>query len=210
MAETDPKSGTYPIATIAKLLELTERRVYQLAAQGVIPRTPQGRYELIPAVRGYIRFLRDRAINADVKEGEEGDHKKRLMKARADIAEFEAERLSGELVPVAHVSKVWIDAAANMRSRLLAIPHKAAPVVAVEADIDRCHGILETQIHEALSELAGVEVASATAPANEGATDDAEDAGAAAEADDLAMGGSLSEAEQRGQRGTGDVEHRAG
>jgi hypothetical protein len=193
MAETETKSGTYPVATIAKLLELTERRVYQLAAQGVIPRTPQGRYELIPAVRGYIRFLRDRAINADVKEGEEGDHKKRLMGARADIAEHEAKRLSGELVPVAHVARVWIDAAANVRARLLSIPQKTAPLVSVEADIERCHAVIETQIHEALSELAGVEVVSTGGDASENAEDD----GAAAETDDLGMGGSVSEAEQR-------------
>jgi phage terminase Nu1 subunit (DNA packaging protein) len=196
MAETDPKSGTYPIATIAKLLELTERRVYQLAAQGVIPRTPQGRYELIPAVRGYIRFLRDRAINADVKEGEEGDHKKRLMGARADIAEHEAKRLSGELVPVAHVARVWIDAAANVRARLLSIPQKTAPLVSVETDIERCHAVIETQIHEALSELAGVEVVSTTDTGGD-ASENAEDDGAAAETDDLGMGGSVSEAEQR-------------
>lgn len=196
MAETDPKSGTYPIATIAKLLELTERRVYKLAADGIIPRTPQGRYELVPAVRGYIRFLRDRAINADVKDGEEGDHKKRLMGARADIAEHEAKRLSGELVPVAHVARVWIDAAANVRARMLAIPQKTAPLVSVEADIERCHAILETQIHEALSELAGVEVVSTAVPGDD-ASENAADDGAAAEADDLGLGGSVSEAEQR-------------
>jgi hypothetical protein len=147
-------------------------------------------------VRGYIRFLRDRAINADVKEGEEGDHKKRLMGARADIAEHEAKRLSGELVPVAHVARVWIDAAANVRARLLSIPQKTAPLVSVETDIERCHAVIETQIHEALSELAGVEVVSTTDTSGD-ASENAEDDGAASETDDLGMGGSVSEAEQR-------------
>ena len=55
---------TYPIAVISKLLDLSPRRVYQLANEGVIPRAEKGRYELVPAVRGYIRYLRDRAIGA--------------------------------------------------------------------------------------------------------------------------------------------------
>jgi phage terminase Nu1 subunit (DNA packaging protein) len=188
--------ATYPIGTISKLLELSDRRVYQLAAQGVIPRTPEGRYELVPAVRGYIRFLRDRAINADVKEGEEGDHKKRLTKARADIAEAEADRLKGELVSVEHVARVWVEAAANVRARLLAIPHKVAPMVAVENDITVCHGMIETEVHEALSEFSNVEVASTTDEPRPATTDDADCDGAAAEADDFAMGGQVSQALQ--------------
>lgn len=191
----DAKSGTYPVGTIAKLLELTERRVYQLAAQGIIPRTPKGRYELVPAVRGYIKYLRDRAINADVKDGEEGDHKKRLMKARADIAQMEAERLREELVPVEHVTRVWTDAAARFRQRVLAIPHKAAPLVAAEPGIEACHSILEGYLHEGLSELAGVEVDSAAA-ASDGTSRDTSGSSATAEDDDIELGGQASEAEQ--------------
>src|SRR3970282_753223 len=60
---------TYPVAVISKLLDLTPRRVQHLANEGVIPRAEKGRYELVPAVRGYIRYLRDRSIGRD-GEGE--------------------------------------------------------------------------------------------------------------------------------------------
>src|SRR4030065_330688 len=56
---------TYPVAVISKLLDLTPRRVQHLANEGVIPRAEKGRYELVPAVRGYIRYLRDRAVGRD-------------------------------------------------------------------------------------------------------------------------------------------------
>ncbi len=79
--------ATYPVETIAKLLDLTPRRVYQLTNEGIIPKASRGRYELVSAANGYIKYLRDRAINADVKDGD-ADHRKRLTKARADIAEF--------------------------------------------------------------------------------------------------------------------------
>ena len=39
-------AATYPVSTIAKLLMLTERRVQQLTADGVIPKPERGRYEL--------------------------------------------------------------------------------------------------------------------------------------------------------------------
>lgn len=40
---------TYPVATIAKLLLLSDRRVQQLTKEGVIPKEERGRYELAPA-----------------------------------------------------------------------------------------------------------------------------------------------------------------
>ena len=58
-------AATYPVSTIAKLLMLTERRVQQLTADGVIPKPERGRYELIPAVQGYIKYLRARTLGAD-------------------------------------------------------------------------------------------------------------------------------------------------
>lgn len=45
------------VGTIAKLFNLTPRRVQQLAGEGVIPRAEHGRYPLIPAIKGYIGFL---------------------------------------------------------------------------------------------------------------------------------------------------------
>ncbi len=65
--------ATYPVETIAELLDLTPRRVYQLTNAGIIPKASRGRYELVPAVKGYIKYLRDRAINADAKDGDPPD-----------------------------------------------------------------------------------------------------------------------------------------
>ena len=180
--------STYPLGTIAKLLLLTERRVQQLAKEGHIPRAERGRYELVPAVQGYIRYLRDRAINGDVGPDGEASDKARLMKARADIAEMEAQRLSEELVPVQEVERAAADMVARFRARSLSIPSKAAPMVAVEAATESCHEIIETFVHEALAELSATEIHSraaaggADAPGGEGG-------GAAAEADDLGVGG---------------------
>jgi len=189
-------AALYSVDVIAKLFDLTPRRVQQLAAEGTIPRAARGQYELVPAVKAYIKYLKDRAINADVTDGEEGDHKRRLVKARADIAEMEAERLAGNQVECSKIEAIWTDAAARFRQRTLSIAHKAAPLVATENDIAACHAILESQIFEALSELSTIPVESAAAAA-EVDNSSTESSLTAAEDDDLAMGGPIQEAEQR-------------
>lgn len=88
----------------------------------------------------------------------DGRHKTRLLKARADIAEHEAKRLAGSLVPVADVGRVWAEAVTLMRTHMLAVPHKVAPLVAVETDVDTCFALIQDRIHEALQELSETEV----------------------------------------------------
>ncbi|MDP2358362.1 MAG: hypothetical protein Q8M31_20210 [Beijerinckiaceae bacterium] len=174
---------THPVETIAKLLILTERRVQQLAREGILPKADHGRYELVPVVQAYVKYLRDRAIGAETP-GEDGDHKRRLMKARADIAEFEAQRLSGDLVPVDQVEKTWTDIVARFRQRMLSVAPKAAPLVVVETSIDAAHDIIETLIHEGLAELAATRVEDLPSAEARG-VDNAALGGASAGPDDL-------------------------
>lgn len=63
--ETGQNSGSYPGGIIAKLLNITERRLQQLAKEGVIPRSGRDSYPLAGAVRGYIRFLQQTTPGAD-------------------------------------------------------------------------------------------------------------------------------------------------
>jgi hypothetical protein len=46
---------------LAKVLGLTDRRIRQLDAEGVIERGPDGGFVLVAGVHGYIRFVRDGA-----------------------------------------------------------------------------------------------------------------------------------------------------
>ena len=85
MAET-----TYGAEAIARLLVITPRRLQQLTKEGYLPKSERGRYELVPVVQAYIRYLRDRAVKGDLGDDDFGTHKTRLIKAQADIAELEA------------------------------------------------------------------------------------------------------------------------
>ena len=47
----------YPVDAIAKLLNISPRRIQQLVALEVIPRGERGRYDLLRCVRGYVMYL---------------------------------------------------------------------------------------------------------------------------------------------------------
>ncbi len=57
-------TNAQPIGVIARLLDLSERRVQQLSREGVIPKAERGQYDLVGAVRAYDANLRDLAVKA--------------------------------------------------------------------------------------------------------------------------------------------------
>jgi len=145
-------SPTYGVEIIAKLFDLTPRRVQQLSKEGVIPRAERGRYELVPAVRGYIGYLKARSLNPGVVSFEEV--RARKIAAEAEMAEMELLEKKGQLISAHEVVASWGEIVGACRSKLLAVPAKIAPVVAVEDNPAVCKQIVEEQIGEALHELA--------------------------------------------------------
>lgn len=151
-------NNTVPLATIAKLLDLTERRVNQLAKEGVLPKAARGRYELVPVVRAYISYLRDRAVNSDVGPDDYATQRTRLTKAKADMAEMEKEQMANRLIPAADVGDAWEAMVSNMRAKMLSLPTKVATAVFVSEDVSETKRIIKEQVHEALAELSTIEV----------------------------------------------------
>ena len=149
---------TFPLDTISKLLDLTPQRVNQLVNQGVIPRAERGRYELVPVVRAYIRFLRDRTVRGDVQGDDYTTYRTRLTKARAEMAEKENAQLDSKLIPADDAKQAWSAMVSNARARLLSIPNKIAPIVCAAETINEAREIIKIEIYEALNELADVEI----------------------------------------------------
>jgi phage terminase Nu1 subunit (DNA packaging protein) len=148
---------TFPLDTIAKLLVLTPRRVNQLVGEGIIPRAERGRYELVPAVQGYVKYLREKAIRGDISD-DYANHRTRLLKARADMAEMEQAQLENKLIPSADVEKAWGEVLNACRSKLLSVPTKTATEVFAAESLNEVKAILKQGIYEAINELSSVHV----------------------------------------------------
>lgn len=148
-------SNTQPIAVIARLLDLSERRVQQLGREGVIPKAERGQYELVGSVRGYVRYLRDQIVRAESGAADLGSERARLTKAKADLAEMDAAVRRSDLLDAKDVEEAWIALLARLRTRLLGLPDRLAPIIHEEATIAGARRIVKTAIAETLGELAG-------------------------------------------------------
>lgn len=201
---------SYGANTIAKLLKITPRRLHQLVQEGVIPKRERGRYELVPVVHAYIEYLRDRAINADASNMDDA-HKIRLVRARADIAEMEADRLREELIPQTEIEQTWGGLVTTVRRRLLTISTRAAPLCASENETPKCKEIIDAQIRDALEEISSAAVKEiAVKPKSlpvafaDNETDSADDA-PAAKSDRRRVGRPRKTPQPRGKRGAGKM-----
>lgn len=145
---------TYPVSTISKLLLLTERRVQQLVKEGVIPKTERNRYELAPAVQGYIRYLQERMVGNTAQPLDYQVEKSRLVRIQADKAQLELDHLNEVLVSTQEVSKEWESILNDLKSKMLSVPSKAAPLIRDETETNVIMDILQSFVDEALLELA--------------------------------------------------------
>lgn len=142
--------STASVDTIAKLLDMTPRRVQQLANEGVVPKPKdRGQYEIVPCVVGYIKHIKG-MLNGDA--GDLATEKTRLTKAQADKAEIETARLKRDLISLADAEKGWATLVGAFRSKMLTVPPRAALTVTKKTEKE-AERILTGMVYEALAEL---------------------------------------------------------
>lgn len=195
-------SASQPIGVIAKLLDLSERRVQQLSREGVIPKANRGQYDLIGSVRGYVRYLRDQALKAQAGAPDYAAERARFIRARADLAEMEAEEKRRSLIAADEIEAAWIAVLALLRTRLLGLPDRLAPQVFDQSTIGDTRTLIRSAIREVLDDLAEPDIDLETDPEIDGLADPEADgadraggAEAAARSDDQRLGGSEPAAE---------------
>ena len=73
--------GLYPKETIANLLNISERRVDQLAKKKIIPKAGRGVFDLGPTVQAYVRYLQGLCAGT-IRSSEDSDLDRRLLEAQ--------------------------------------------------------------------------------------------------------------------------------
>lgn len=149
----------YEAKVIGQLFNLSTRRIQQLTADGVIEtvQTKGGRrYDLIPTIQRYIRYLQDKATGREKAEKDAKNESEklaadaRLKKAKADVAELELQEISGELHRAEDVEAVMTDHILLLRSMIIALPGRLAvdvtnaktPAEAAEVIRSECYTML--------------------------------------------------------------------
>lgn len=96
------------------------------------------------------------ASTGGVKLGSDFDEARtRKINAEAEIAELNLAQIHGTLVVADDVIKAWDDVLGAMKTKILSLPSKGAPVLSTETDTTICKNILEDLVTEVLEELSG-------------------------------------------------------
>ncbi len=163
MAET-PKKNLQGSDIIAKLFGVTDRRVQQLAKEGVIPaaQTRPYKFDLLPTVQAYIKHLSEKANgkeqkNADTVQAEadklraEAD----LKQSKAKIAELQLKELEGKMHRSEDVEAMTNDLVYTIRSMIMALPGRLAMDVVQTTSANEASAVIRSECSKILNELAG-------------------------------------------------------
>lgn len=163
MAE-NPKQNLQSTEIMAKLFELDPRRVQQLAKEGVLPAASQRPYkfDLLPTVKAYIRYLRDRANGKEAKTADtvkaEADKLRAeadLKQSKAKIAELQLKELEGKMHRSEDVETMTNDLVYTARSMIMALPGRLAMDVVQAGSANEASALIRAECYKILNELAG-------------------------------------------------------
>lgn len=163
MAE-NPKQNLQSTEIMAKLFELDPRRVQQLAKEGILPAASQRPYkfDLLPTVKAYIRYLRDRANGKEAKTADtvkaEADKLRAeadLKQSKAKIAELQLKELEGKMHRSEDVEAMTNDLVYTARSMIMALPGRLAMDVVQAGSANEASALIRTECYKILNELAG-------------------------------------------------------
>ena len=135
---------------IGQIIGVTDRRVRQLAQEGVIPKLKNGSYDLVPTINAYIRSIKI-GNEAEDNSDKASLDKEKLLHERAKRQK--AELILGEMRGDLHDAKIVEEVMTDMLSNFRSIPSKTAPILLGIDDIPELQEILEEKISEALTEL---------------------------------------------------------
>ena len=144
----------YKVAVIARFLNLTERRVQQLARDGIIPKPEKGKYDLVGCVQGYIGYLQARAFGKDTGTVDMYAERGRLLRLQADRAQMELDMMRARLISADEAEELWASLLATFRARMLAVPTRAAHLVLHLKEFIAIEQQLRDLVRDALTELA--------------------------------------------------------
>jgi phage terminase Nu1 subunit (DNA packaging protein) len=133
---------------MAEILGLTPRYLRDLEEQGIIPRLEDGKYSVPDTVQSFVEFKTKTPEDASLIQ-----ERTRLVKVQADRKELELARARGELLNTAKAMELWGAVCQNIRSKILAIPVKTAPLLFALKSIPEIKERLEKACHEILAEI---------------------------------------------------------
>ena len=146
---------TVPIASLSRVLNLSERRIQQLVKEGVLIKEERGRYPFFSNIKSYVMYLQAR-VDGGGKVLDLDDARKRKLHAEAMLVELELADAQENTISISDHGEVIGGLGDVIRGRLLVLPSKLAPALALESKQGLCKQIIEDEIRSTLAEIARI------------------------------------------------------
>lgn len=135
---------------MARALKISQQRVSQMVQQGVIPVDDNGDILLVEGIKAYCRMKKQASEDEEVDfDKERAKHEK----AKREIAELKLDEMKKNAYSAKVVEYVMTEMASNLRTQLLGLPSKLAPVLEGKTK-EEIYTTTTREIEEKLSELA--------------------------------------------------------
>lgn len=153
---TDIDSLTVSAAVLGNIFGVTDRRIRQMAEEGIIVRAAKGRYNLVDSLKNYILSLK-LAVDSNDSDNPDGElnfeeEKALHERVKRHISEMKLQTMKGELHKANDVRHVMTDMLSSFKTRMMNIPAKVAPVLE-DRDAGYIKERLTSEVTEALNEL---------------------------------------------------------
>ena len=154
------KQNLQPSKVFADLFGVTTRRIEQLKTEGIIEGSGKPtRYDLLPTIRAYIKYLSDKAYGREQKksvaelEEQKMQAETEIKQHKARIAEMQVSELEGTMHRAEDVEAVTTDLVYTIRSMLMALPGRLAVDVAETKTAAEASEVIRAEVYKVLEEL---------------------------------------------------------
>lgn len=146
----DPRKITVTQNAFAKAIGVSQQRVSQLVKEGIAVVDEQNALLLVPSLIAYMKAYQPTSNNAENIDYMQ--EKARHEKAKREIAELKLNKMQGSVYDARTVELVMTEMIANLRTQLLGMPTKLAPILESKPK-EKIYTSLTREIEEKLAEL---------------------------------------------------------
>lgn len=161
MAETEKVDDlsmiTVSAGVLGKIIGVSDRRIRQLADEGILTKVSSGRYNLQESLHSYILNLRvanDASKNTDLEDKlDYGLEKAMHERVKRHITELQYALMKGNVHKSEDVEAVMTNMLTNFKTKIINLPSKLTPLLVDRSDKKYILNLLTNEFHEVLNEL---------------------------------------------------------
>ena len=149
---------TVSAGVLSKIIGVSDRRIRQLADEGILTKVSSGRYNLQESLHSYILQLR---VANDVERNQPdledkldfGVEKAMHERVKRHITELKYALMKGQVHRSEDVEGVMTNMLINFKTKLMNLPSKLTPLLVDRDDKKYILNLLTNEMHEVMSEL---------------------------------------------------------